>query len=403
MVSGFRPETVYPVRPPDTRARHRQPREPYTPHSAAAKRITSHLTIAGIEINGERPWDLQLHDESFFDRVLSHGTLGAGESYMDGCWDVDALDEFFTRVHRADLYKSFTTFGNACLALKSRIFNRQSKPRSRTVAEEHYDLGNDLYKAMLDPRMQYTCAYWNEADSLAEAQVNKLRLICRKLQLGPGMKVLELGGGFGGFAHFAASEYGCEVVSYNISKEQVAYGREKCGNLPVRFEQKDYRDAANEPEQFDRVASIGLCEHIGPKNYRAFFDLARRCLKDGGLFLMHTIGGNVSETNTDPWVDKYIFPNGVIPSIAQLGAATEGLLVVEDWHNFGPNYDRTLMEWWNNFHRAWPSLRSKYGDRFYRMWKFYLQGSAGAFRARKLQLWQLVLSKGDIPSYTPVR
>ena len=403
MVSGFRPETVYPVRPPDTRARLRQPREPYTPHSAATKRITAYLTIAGIQINGERPWDLQLHDERFFHSVLSHGTLGAGESYMDGCWDVEALDEFFTRVHRADLYKSFTTFGNACLALKSRIFNRQSKSRSRLVAEEHYDLGNDLYEAMLDRRMQYTCAYWKDANSLAEAQENKLRLICRKLQLAPGMKVLELGGGFGGFAQFAASEYGCEVVSYNISKQQVAYGREWCRKLPVRFEQKDYREAANELESFDRVASIGLCEHIGPKNYRAFFDLARRRLKDGGLFLMHTIGSNESETSTDPWVDKYIFPNGVIPSIAQLGAAMEGLWVVEDWHNFGPNYDRTLMEWWSNFDRAWPSLRLKYGDRFYRMWKFYLQGSAGAFRARKLQLWQLVLSKGDIPSYTPVR
>jgi len=287
--------------------------------------------------------------------------------------------------------------------LKSRIFNRQSQSRSRIVAEEHYDLGNDLYQAMLDRRMQYTCGYWKDAKSLDEAQENKLHLICRKLQLAPGMKVLELGGGFGGFAHFAASEYGCEVVSYNISKEQVAYGREWCRKLPARFEQKDYREAAKEPEQFDRVASIGLCEHIGPKNYRAFFDLARRCLRDDGLFLLHTIGGNESETNTDPWVDKYIFPNGVIPSIAQLGAAMEGLWVVEDWHNFGPDYDRTLMNWWSNFDRAWPSLRSKYSDRFYRMWKFYLLGSAGAFRARKLQLWQLVLSKGDVPSYTPVR
>lgn len=403
MISGYRPETLSPVRAPEERTQRRPAREPYTPQSAAAKRIASYLTIAGIQINGDRPWDLQLHDERFFHRVLSHGTLGGGESYMDGLWDVDALDEFFTRVHRAELYKSFASFGTACLALKSRIFNRQTKSRSSKVAQEHYDLGNDLYEAMLDSRMQYTCAYWKDAKSLAAAQENKLRLVCRKLQLAPGMRVLELGGGFGGFAHFAASEYGCEVVSYNISKEQVAYGREWCRGLPVRFEQKDYRESAKEPEQFDRVASVGLCEHIGPKNYRSLFELTRRLLKDGGLFLLHSIGGNESETSTDPWVDKYIFPNGVIPSIAQLGAAMEGLWVVEDWHNFGPDYDKTLMEWWHNFDRAWPMLRLKYGDRFYRMWKFYLQGSAGAFRARKLQLWQLVLSKGDVPSYTPVR
>jgi cyclopropane-fatty-acyl-phospholipid synthase len=126
-------------------------------------------------------------------------------------------------------------------------------------------------------------------------------------------------------------------------------------------------------------------------------------LNDQGLFLLHTIGGNESVTSTDPWIDKYIFPNGMIPSIAQLGAAMERLWVVEDWHNFGPDYDRTLLAWWDNFDRAWPTVRARYGDRFYRMWKFYIMGCAGSFRARKLQLWQVLLSKGDIAGYTPVR
>jgi cyclopropane-fatty-acyl-phospholipid synthase len=256
---------------------------------------------------------------------------------------------------------------------------------------------------MLGQRMQYTCAYWKDALTLDEAQENKLHLICRKIQLAPGMRVLELGGGFGELALFMAAEYGCEVVSYNISSEQVAYGRGLCKGLPVRFERKDYREAAKEEERFDRVVAIGLCEHIGHKNYRRFLEVAHGRLKERGFFLLHTIGGNQSVTSTDPWIDKYIFPNGVIPSIAQLASAMEGIWVMEDWHNFGPDYDRTLLAWWENFDRAWPALREKYGERFYRMWRFYLLGVAGRFRARKLQLWQIVLSKGDVPSYAPVR
>ncbi len=369
----------------------------------AGKRLAAILALADIRINGERPWDIQVHDPRFYRSVLLGGSLGAGESYMDGWWDVEALDELIARIHRAGLQKKIGVFRVCCLAMIGRILNRQTKARSREVAQAHYDLGNDLYEAMLDKRMQYTCAYWKGAGTLDEAQENKLRLICAKLRLTPGMSVLELGGGFGGLAHFMAAEYGCQVVSYNISREQVRYGRDLCRGLPVRFEEKDYREASQERDQFDRVAAVGLCEHIGYKNYRSFLELARRRLKDRGLFLLHTIGSNRSQTSTAPWVDRYIFPNGMCPSIAQLGRAMEGLWVVEDWHNFGPDYDRTLLAWWGRFEQAWPRLRQKYGDRFYRMWKFYLLGSAGAFRSRTLQLWQIVLSKGDIPCYVPVR
>jgi len=373
------------------------------PGSATGRKLAGILALAGIQVNGSRPWDIQVHDERFYQRVLWGGSLGAGESYMDGWWDVEALDEFFTRIHRADLYRKVHVFSTFWLALMGRIFNRQTESRSTEVAHEHYDLGNDVYEAMLDRRMQYTCAYWTGAKTLDEAQENKVRLICRKLRLTPGMQVLELGGGFGGLACFMAAEYGCRVVSYNISGEQIKYARELCTGLPVRFEEKDYRQAIDERERFDRVVSIGLCEHIGQKNYRPFLELAHRLLRDEGLFLLHTIGGDRSVTCTDPWIDKYIFPNSMMPSIAQLGKAMEDLWVVEDWHNFGPDYDKTLLAWWENFERAWPSLRPNYGDRFYRMWKFYIMASAGAFRARKLQLWQIVLSKGDIPAYAPVR
>ena len=371
--------------------------------SASAQKVTELLAFAGIAVNGSEPWDIQIHDERFFNRALGEGSIGVGESYVDGWWDVEALDEFFHRFRRADLASKVHDLKTALLVLKTKALNLQTMQRAKQVAHAHYDLGNRLYQAMLDRRMQYTCAYWKDAVTLDQAQENKLHLICRKLQLKPGMTLLELGGGFGGFAHFAAKEYGCHVVSYNISREQVAFGRDLCQGLPVRFEQKDYREAAHEPHRFDRVASIGLCEHIGYKNYRLFMQLAHGCLKDQGLFLLHTIGSNESYSYTDPWIHKYIFPNGLIPSMAQLTTAWEGVWVAEDWHNFGPDYDRTVIAWWQNFERAWPDLHPAYGDRFYRMWKYYLMASAGSFRARRLQLWQIILSKGDISSYTSVR
>jgi cyclopropane-fatty-acyl-phospholipid synthase len=373
------------------------------PRSAAARQIAEIFALADIRIDGERDWDIQVHNSSFYERVFSQGSLGVGESYMDGWWDVDALDEFVARIHRADPYRRVGRWRTLLLALKGRLLNPQTLPRAVRVGREHYDLGNDLFEAMLGHRMQYTCAYWAGAHDLDQAQENKLLLICRKLHLARGMSVLDLGGGFGGLAHFLATEYGCSVVSYNISRKQVAYGREMCKGLPVRFEEKDYRESARETGLFDRVVAIGLCEHIGYKNYRCFLDLVYNLLKPQGLFLLHTIGSNQSVTSTDEWTDKYIFVGGMLPSIAQLGKTFERGWVVEDWHNFGPDYDRTLLAWWHNFARAWPALRSAYGSRFYRMWRYYLLSSAGSFRARKLQLWQVVLSKGDIPAYAPVR
>lgn len=370
----------------------------------ARDKIRELLALADIELNGPDPWDLQVHDQRFYQRALGHGSVGVGESYMDGWWDAADLNEFFYRLHRADLAKQLRTLDILWLSVKSALFNLQKQSSATQVARQHYDIGNDLYRVMLDKNMQYTCAYWKNTDNLEHAQENKLHLVCRKLHLESGMRVLELGGGFCGLARFMAKEYGCDVVTYNISKEQVAFGREWCADLPVRIEEKDYRDAIHEKGQFDRVAAVGLCEHIGYRNYLPFLKLARAKLKDTGLFLLHTIGGNRSKTSTDPWVDKYIFPNGMVPSIAQLGRAMENLFVVEDWHNFGPDYAKTLMAWWKNFETRYCTLdKQRYDQRFFRMWKLYLMMSAGGFRSRRMQLWQVVLSKGDIPCYEPVR
>ena len=374
----------------------------------AKDKLAELLRVADIEIDGGDPWDVRVHDKRFYSRVLAHGTLGAGESYMDGWWDVERLDEFFARVLRARLEDRLVTASALVQILLARLGNPQGRALSRRVARRHYDLSNDLYVAMLGPTMQYTCAYYGTdgADrSLDEAQRLKLDLIARKLHLQPGMTVLELGGGFGELAHHLARHHHCRVVSYNISREQVEFARTLCDRLPVEFRLQDYREAASDHAAYDRVVSIGLMEHVGPKNYRHFFEVANARLASGGLALVHTIGGNVSRTKTDPWIDKYIFPGGVIPSERQIAAAQEGLLVLEDWHNFGPDYDRTLMAWDANFRKAWPALRSdpQFDERFYRMWRYYLNSTAGGFRARALQLWQLVLSRGDVSRYVPVR
>ena len=397
MASNPRPDappmTTLAPSPPPVRRRH-------LPRSA--RTLAELLAHADVQLDGGRPWDIQVRDPRFFDRVMGDGTLGAGESYMDGWWDCEQLDVMFTKVLSAKLERRLPfSFTLAADLLKSRLINRQNRWWSRTVARRHYDLGNEFYRDMLDSRMQYTCAYWKDARTLDQAQENKLDLVCRKLLLRPGMTVLELGAGWGGFARFAAERYGCRVTSYNISGQQVAYAREYSKGLPVEVRHADYRDATG---TYDRVVSIGLCEHIGYKNYRTFFELIRRSLVEGGLALVHTIGGIRSVTSLDPWFSKYIFPHGMLPSMAQLSRAAEDLVLMEDVHSFGADYDPTLMAWHANFVRNWPRHRDAFDERFYRMWVYYLLVCAGAFRSRKNQLWQIVFSRDGVPGgYTAVR
>jgi cyclopropane-fatty-acyl-phospholipid synthase len=258
------------------------------------------------------------------------------------------------------------------------------------VGQKHYDIGNDLYAAMLDDRLMYTCAYWRDAADLGQAQEAKLELICRKLGLSPGMRVLELGCGWGGFAGYAAARHGVSVVGMTVSREQAAYARQRYAGLPVELQLEDYRQATG---TFDAIVSIGLMEHVGPKNYRDYMRLVDRCLAPDGVAFVHTIAGTQSRGQIDPWFHKYVFPNAVFPTLKRLGAAMEGILVAEDIHNIGPDYDPTLMAWWQRFDAAWPSLRGRYGDGFYRMWKYYLLVSAAAFRARSLQLYQIVMTR----------
>jgi len=361
------------------------------------------LSLAEIEINGRNPWDIQVYDERFYKRVITEAELGLGESYMDNWWDAEKLDEMIFRIVRAELHKKVK--GNLKVALQLigfYLINMQARHRAFIIGERHYDLGNDLFQNMLDKRMNYSCAYWKDATNLDEAQENKLELICKKLYLKPGMRVLDIGCGWGAFGKYAAEKYGVEVVGITVSKEQVILGQELCKGLPVEFRLQDYRDIN---EKFDRIVSVGMFEHVGYKNYREYFRIVERNLKDDGLFLLHTIGSVRSSKSTDAWTHKYIFPNGMLPSIAQIAQAVEDIFVIEDLHNFGADYDKTLMAWYNNFNNNWYKIKDKYGERFYRMWKYFLLSSAGAFRARnKIQLWQIVFSKkGVLGGYSSIR
>jgi cyclopropane-fatty-acyl-phospholipid synthase len=373
-----------------------------TSEGGPQRRITDLFKLADVEIGGSRKWDLRVNDDRFFRRVLLGGALALGESYMDGWWDCDALDELFARVLRERIHDKVITLANAWEVAKALVVNRQSRERAAESVHRHYDIGNDLYRRMLDARMLYTCAYWRSgARNIDEAQEAKLELVCRKIGLKPGMTVLDLGCGWAGFSKYAAEKYGAQVVALTVSTEQVALGRELCKGLPVEIRLQDWREATG---QFDRVVAIGLLEHVGYKNYSTFMRIVRRCLKDNGLTLLHTIGSTQSSTAVNAWTSKYIFPNAVIPSIAQLSRAMEGRFVVEDWHNFGADYDPTLMAWNERFEAAWPELREKYGERFRRMWRYYLLQSAGAFRGRYMQLWQFVGSPRGVPGgYVSVR
>jgi cyclopropane-fatty-acyl-phospholipid synthase len=365
------------------------------------KRIENLFAPADIVVNGDRPWDITVHNRELFRRLLAEGSLGLGESYMDGWWDCEQVDQLVCRLFCAGVDRKVRTWGMALAAITARLANRQSPARSFTVGTHHYDTGNDLYQRMLDSRMVYSCAYWNGADTLDAAQERKIDLVCRKLRLKPGNRLLDIGCGWGGLAGFAAERFGVEVVGVTISREQVSLAGERCRGLPVEIRFQDYRDL---DENFDRIVSIGMFEHVGYKNYRTFMAVVDRCLRDDGIFLLHTIGGNESVATSDPWIERYIFPNGMLPSALQITSAIEGLFILEDWQNFGPDYDRTLMAWWRRFEDAWPNLAGRYGERFHRMWRYYLLSCAGAFRARVNQLWEIVLAKkGTVGCYRPQR
>lgn len=360
------------------------------------KIIEKLLNSADIKIDGEREWDIKVNDKDFYNKILKNGSLGLGEAYMDNLWECKQLDQFIFNILRADLknkYNKEILLEIAKEKLKE-VLSSHTINNCKKDIHHHYDVGNDLFKNMLDKRMVYSCGYWKNVHSLEEAQEQKLELICKKIGLKPGMTLLDVGCGWGSFMKYAAEKYGAICTGVTLSKEQITLGKELCEGLPIKFLYKDYREL--EGEQFDRIVSIGMLEHVGPENYKIYMKKMSKLLKDSGIFLLHTIGGVDSGKGIDPWIRKYIFPNGVIPKIKWIGEAIENNFYMEDWHDFGPDYDKTLMEWHKRFIKNWGNIKGKYDEKFKKMWEYYILSCAGAFRARDLALWQIVMTKKKI-------
>ena len=370
--------------------------------------IENLLEEAGIRVNGPNPWDITVHNKDFYSRILKSGTLGLGESYVEGWWDCPSIDSCIDKIYRSNIEAKIKQNKRLLFRLwLHKTFNFQTKHRAYEVGRKHYDLGDDLFMSMLDKRMTYTCAYWKKAKNLDQAQEAKLELVCQKLGLKPGMRVLDVGCGWGAFLQYAAEKYGISGVGITISKDQAMLARQNCREFPIEIRFEDYRElkkSGEKTEKFDRVVSLGMFEHVGHKNYKTYMKIIYDSLKPDGLFLLQTIGRDDTSYAADEWIAKYVFPNGMLPSIKQIGESIERLFVMEDWHNFGADYDKTLLAWHENFNKNWHKLKNNYDNNFHRLWNYYLLTCAGAFRARVNQLWQVVLSKGGVQGgYITVR
>jgi cyclopropane-fatty-acyl-phospholipid synthase len=361
--------------------------------------LAAAVEASDVRFNGDRPWDLQVHNPHFYGALLQQGSLALGNGYVRGDWDCEQLDELICRLLRSDANRPLTLrarVAELARILRDQLGNPQALRRAFVVGRRHYDIDPRVYAAMLDPQMVYSCGYWRHATCLAEAQDHKLRLICEKLELRPGMRLLDVGCGWGSLAAYACRHYGVEVVGITVSAQQASWIGEHLADLPIRVELCDYRQLpARDPGLFDRIASVGMFEHVGRRNDHTFFRTLKRLLHPHGLALLHTIGSACTTPRTDPWIDRYIFPGGRLPSARQLTDGLEGHFLIEDWENFGRDYDRTLLAWWQNFENAWPRLECDSSPEFFRFWRYYLLSCAGFFRSRQGQLWQVVLSRPE--------
>ena len=357
------------------------------------------LEGTGVEVGGDRPWDITVNNPRFYRRAL-RGSLGIGESYIDGDWDCQALDVMFQRVLGARKWQSpLLRFARALKVLRARLTNLQTRPRSMAVAEEHYNLDHRMYALLLGPWNQYTCCFFDGTSDLEQAEINKLEMICDKLEIGRDERVLDIGCGWGGFAKYAASTRGCEVTGISLSSEQIDYARSYTAGLPVTIRQIDYRDLPQSGlPAFDKIVIIGMIEHVGYKNYRELMDVVNQMLKPDGLFLLHTIGNRDETAVVDPWIEKYIFRNSMVPAMGQLTRAAEENLVIEDWENYGHYYVPTLQAWYERFNANWSQIQAldterPFDERFRRMWNYYLLSCKAAFEVEELHLWHLVMTR----------
>lgn len=356
--------------------------------------LTNWLEDAGIHVNGPASHDIRVHDKRFYWRTLAHGSLGFGEAFMDGWWSCEDLEEMVFRLIRSEVRRrAYRHPGAVALEWLNRIRNDQNRRRSLRAPRRHYDFDNEMFQAFLGRYMNYSCGYYAGTGDLDEAQILKMDIICRKLDLQPGEHLLDVGGGWGEFALYAAKHYGVHVTSVNISEEQMRFARRRCAGYDVDVVRSDYRDIAG---QYDKVAAIAMFPHVGHRNHRTFMQAMYRALKPGGTFLIESTMNTATTTAGDPWIDRYIFPGLLMPSGSQICAAMEGLFVIEDLHNFGPHYVKTLRAWNANFQNAWGRFAARHDERVRRMFEYFFLISAALFRARTMEYWHLVLTRqGD--------
>jgi cyclopropane-fatty-acyl-phospholipid synthase len=354
-------------------------------YKKAVERI---LSTVDVRIGGSRPFDMQVHSDLFYKRVLLEGSVGLGESYMDGLWDCADLEELVFRFVESGIERRFRLLpGFVTMNALGHLVNRQPRSLGERTSR-HYNTDNDLFASFLGKYKNYSCAFYEEGDDLDTAQLKKMDLICDELCLRPGENVLDIGGGWGEIAKHMASR-GCRITSINIADEQMRAAREHCKGASVDVVKCDYRDVAG---TFDKIAIIAMMSHVGHKNHRPLFETVHRHLAPDGLVFVDTVGSAVSLQNGNPWIDKYIFPGIVFPSIQQISRAVEGLFVIEAVRNFGASYVKTLRAWNANLRRAWPRLSHRHDERTRRMFEFFFLTVAGFFRARDFQNWYVVLS-----------
>jgi cyclopropane-fatty-acyl-phospholipid synthase len=358
----------------------------------AAALVERALAGSEIRLDGSRAWDIRVTDDRFFASVLLRGSLGVGEAYMAGWWECGDLEELARRALVAELDSRFSVVPTSMIAAAlARLRNDQSLERSRRVADQHYSMDNDLFCRFLGRYRMYSAGYFegSDPDDLDEAQRRKLDLICRKLELSGADHLLDVGGGWGELARYAAATYGCRVTSINISDEQIRFAREYCRGLPVEIVKCDYRYVQG---RFDKIAAIAMFPHVGYKNHREFIRVMRDHLAPEGLLLIECTAKNVSRTHMDPWVDRYFFPGALFPSVRQIGAAIDGMFAVEDWQNFWSSYIHTLRAWNRNFQSSWPELSTRYPESTRRMFEYFFLTGAGGFHARLLNYWHILLA-----------
>lgn len=352
------------------------------------------LEQADIQVEGSRPWDIKICHPGFFKCIMQQGLLGLGESYMDGWWECERLDIFVYKFLSGQLDEALPTHLHDILKFFSaKLLSIRSDENNSKRGHNDYEIGDDIFAIMLDSYMQYSCGCWRQATCLNEAQTAKLDMMCEKLQLTPGMRVLDIGCGWGGTAEYMARHYDVYVEGITDSTEQQKIAQARCEGLNVTIMLGDFRDPLD--DQFDRIIALGTLQNIGLKSYKTFFEWVASCLRPDGFFLLQSIGSGQLVNHIGPWINKYIFPGGCLPSGEQIIHSTQPYLHIEDWINLGEDYDKTFMAWEKRINTAWPELRHHYSPKFKRMLDYYLCSCAGFLRARKLNMWEVVFSRND--------